>query len=176
MPRGGRPRKHDPISYEIKLFIEKGENEKAINLINSSAVDILDGEARTPLIHAAFYNNIKIILWLIENGANINHQDRNGLSALHAASIYGHIDIIKILLENGADANVIDFYGNNPLLTATHYACLNVATENNYRIVEILLKNGSNPYNKNNYGKTPFEVSERRFEIKQLYNKHMKNE
>jgi ankyrin repeat protein len=176
MAKGGRPRKHDPISYEIKSFIEKGENEEAINLINSAGVDILDGEARTPIIYAAFYNNIKIISWLIENEANINHQDRNGLSALHAASIYGHIDTIKILLENGANVNVIDSYGNNPLWTATHYACLNVATENNYKIVEILLENGSNPYNKNNYGKTPFEMSERRFEIKQLYNKYMKKE
>jgi ankyrin repeat protein len=176
MAKGGRPKKHDPIVWEIKKFIEKEENEKAQNLINSSTVDILDGEDRTPLIYAALYNNIKIISWLIEHEANVNHQDRNGLSALHAASIYGHIDIIKILLKNGANVNVIDSYGNNPLWTATHYACLAVATENNYKSVEILLKNGSNPYNENKYGKTPFEMSERRFEIRELYNKYKKNE
>jgi ankyrin repeat protein len=176
MAKGGRPKKHDPIVWEIKKLIEKGENEKAQNLINSSTVNILDGEDETPLIYAALYNNINITSWLIEHGANANHQDRNGLSALHAAAIHGHIDIIKILLENGANVNVIDSYGNNPLWTATHYACLNVATKNNYKIIEILLENGSNPYNKNNYGKTPFEISERRIEIRELYNKYINNE
>jgi ankyrin repeat protein len=112
-----------------------------------------------------------MLKWLIKNGANINHQDRNGLSSLHGATIYGNIEVIKLLLENDADQNIVDAYGNNPLWTATHWACLKASTENNYKIVEELLKSGSNPHNKNLNGKTPFERSEGNPAIRQLFNK-----
>jgi hypothetical protein len=39
-----------------------------------------------------------------------------------------------------------------------------------------LLKNGINSDNKNKFGKSPFEMSERRVEIREFYNKYIRNE
>ena len=43
---------------------------------------------------------------LIELGANINHQDKNGNTALHYAAMVDNAEICQLLLEKGADKNI----------------------------------------------------------------------
>ena len=45
---------------------------------------------------------------LFENGADINHQDKTGHTALYYAVLHGRTETVKWLLENGADALVED--------------------------------------------------------------------
>ena len=85
MSKGGRPRKYDPIADEISFAIEEMNNNKAQDLISLSSINMLDGEARTPLIYASFSGNIEMLKWLIDQGADLDHQDRSGICSLHAA-------------------------------------------------------------------------------------------
>ena len=85
MARPGRPNKSDPRIDEITFDIEKGDNERVKRLLTEVGVDASDSYLRTALIWATIYGNINLLSWLIDNGANVNHQDRNGYSALHFA-------------------------------------------------------------------------------------------
>ncbi len=84
-------------------------------LIRESDVDILDGEARTPLIHAARYGKMEIVSYVLSARANINHQDRNGSSALHFAVQERHLKIVEYLLAQGAAVDAKEEHGNTPL-------------------------------------------------------------
>ena len=67
---------------------------------------------------------------LLENGADVNVRDQQGLSALHFAALYGRTEHIRLLLKHGAKVDFIAESGK----TAEDYA-----RENGYPlIVEIL--------------------------------------
>jgi ankyrin repeat protein len=59
---------------------------------------------QTPLHAAVWVNNADIARLLIESGARIDRQDRNGNTPLHLAAMKGdtHLGIIQLLLERGA--------------------------------------------------------------------------
>ena len=85
MARPGRPRKHSPVADEIRQAIEYSTIKETLGLIRKAKVDITDGEGRTPLIHAVFAGKNEIVSATLADGANINHQDRNGWTPLHFA-------------------------------------------------------------------------------------------
>ena len=76
MARPGRPRNHDPIADDIRQCIRNAEDEAAKAFIVSKDINVLDGEACTPLIWASFHNRPDLLTWLINRGANVNHQGR----------------------------------------------------------------------------------------------------
>lgn len=86
MARPGRPNKSDIRIDEMKLDIEKGHNEKVKQLLLEAGIDACDDYLRTALIWSPFFNNIHLLNWVINSGANANHQDKNGYSALHFAA------------------------------------------------------------------------------------------
>jgi ankyrin repeat protein len=49
--------------------------------------------------------NSNIVRWLQE-GAEVDEKDSNGMTALHCAAKGGHVDCIVALLEAGADIGV----------------------------------------------------------------------
>ena len=42
---------------------------------------------------------------LIEYGANVDHQDKEGITALHRSCASGHLEAVKLLLRNKAFPN-----------------------------------------------------------------------
>ncbi|KAI9298648.1 ankyrin [Neoconidiobolus thromboides FSU 785] len=55
--------------------------------------------SKLSLLHlASSYNHISICQYLIENGANVNPQDREGWTPLHCAAAEGHESIVKYLI------------------------------------------------------------------------------
>ncbi len=161
MAHPGRPRKHDPIATDIDRCIRNGQFDDARRLISESSIEILDGEARTPLIHAAFNNFPELLDWLIESGANVNHQDRNGYSPLHFAAQECHLSIASTLLRNGCDPNLADRHGNNALWTASHEASLKIRTDDHLQMVSLLLSSGADPDLINKHGRCPRDVGTR---------------
>jgi len=60
----------------------------------------------TPLMLASQNGSTETVKLLLENGAKVNVETRNGTTALHVASQNGHTEIVKLLFEAGAKVNV----------------------------------------------------------------------
>ena len=124
-----------PIETSEQL-IERRRNERAIIAAakegNVAAVSSLheagvslniieEGyRARTLLIIAAWGKHLPVVQYLINNGADVNMQDRDGETALVRAVMQGHSEIVRVLLGAGADCNLGDSDGVTPLMNAAH--------------------------------------------------------
>jgi uncharacterized protein len=129
--------------------IEKHNNQKAKQLLGELGLEATDGYLRTPLINAASSNNLELMKWLIENGAVVNHQDRNGFSALHFTAQENKVDASKLLIENGADLDLKDGNGNTPLSNAVF------SSRGDFALVNLLVNSGANLDNVNDHEITP---------------------
>jgi ankyrin repeat protein len=81
---------------------------------------ILDG--RTALIAAAYMGHAEIVQDLLNYNADVNHQDKDGRTALSVAALCirtseGHEKVVGLLLENGAEVNHQDHDGMTPSCT-----------------------------------------------------------
>ena len=108
-----------------------------------------DADGRSLLMHAALYNRNAVINYLISSGMDIHAKDKNHYTALHFAVQSESTNAVETLLIAGADVNAIDIYGNSPLMR-----CPNTALY----ILELLLKYGANPWQKNEYGISAADV------------------
>lgn len=154
MTKAGRPNKSDPRVDNLSLDIRDGNNEKVKGLLLEVGIDALDSYQRTSFIWASFYNNIDLLIWLTNNGANLNHQDRNGFSALHFAGQEQHFDSAKLLIKKSANLELKDINGNTPLMDAIFNS------KGNYKIVNLFIESGANLDNMNNHGMTPRLLAE----------------
>lgn len=90
-----------------KELIDKGVD---INYQNRSL--------KNSVLHACLSNeteNIQILEFLLEKGANVNVQNFNGSTPLIFAVVNNHVASIKLLLEKGADVTIKDRYGSTVL-------------------------------------------------------------
>ncbi len=62
---------------------------------------------------------LDVIKVLLENGADVNHPDFDGMTPLCLASILGHKDVVQLLLESHADVGHWDRHGRTPLMLAS---------------------------------------------------------
>ena len=157
MVLSGRPRKHDPISDEIRSAIQSANDDDVRSLMASCAVDVPDGEASTPLIWAAANDRQELLRWLIAQGANVNHQNRYGYCGLHFAGQNKLAEIASILLGAGADTELRDAYGNTPLWTAGFSA------RGDFAVFLALLKQGASLDNRNHAGRTIRDLAQMLF-------------
>lgn len=106
-----------------QLFIEiQNKNNSLVQtFLEKYSIDIEDNYGRTVLLNAALYGNLELTEWVIEKGANVNHIDKNGYSALHFAAQENHTDVVKFLLEHNASPNIQDKNGNTPAWVAIMY-------------------------------------------------------
>lgn len=84
-----------------------------------------------PLHEAARRGNIKKLKTLLQEGHNINGENREGATPLHWAAFKGQKDAVIFLLKNGARVNARTKKGSTPLKLAQDY---------NQRDVEEVLK------------------------------------
>ena len=122
-------------------------------LLRDANIDILDGDARTPLMYASLEGQLGLVTWLLSNGAGIDIQDRNGHTALHFAVQEGHMDIALCLLDHGAAIDAKDIHGNTPLWRATFEA------RGTYELVQLLMAHGADPASRNESGRSPLEFA-----------------
>jgi len=87
-----------------------------------------DSNDGTPLMHAAFLKQLESVRLLLDLGADVNLQDRDGRTALNRA-ILGCNDkkrslpVVELLLQRGADPTIKDREGKTPLASVHLDGC-----------------------------------------------------
>ncbi|KAI0235048.1 Poly [ADP-ribose] polymerase tankyrase-2 [Lamellibrachia satsuma] len=132
---------------------KKGNLARVQRLATSDNINCRDTQGRnsTPLHLAAGYNNMEVAEFLLENGADVNAQDKGGLIPLHNASSYGHVDIAALLIKYDTSVNAVDKWGFTPLHEA--------AQKGRTQLCALLLAHGADPTMKNQEGQTPLDLS-----------------
>uniref|UniRef100_A0A665V9E1 Ankyrin 3 n=1 Tax=Echeneis naucrates TaxID=173247 RepID=A0A665V9E1_ECHNA len=105
----------------------------------------------TPLHVAAHYDNQKVALLLLNQGASPHAAAKNGYTPLHIAAKKNQMEITTTLLEYGASTNTVTRQGITPL----HLA----AQEGNVDIVTLLLARDAPVNMSNKSGLTPLHLA-----------------
>ncbi|XP_071833094.1 uncharacterized protein [Apostichopus japonicus] len=92
---------------------------------------------------------------LLDEGADPNAENKDGVPALMVAAMNIHLDAVEALLEEGAKigTKVTGRRGN----TALHEAVL--LGPDGQEVIELLLENNANPKAKNTKGETPYDLA-----------------
>ena len=109
------------------------------------------GWDRTPLHHASYNGRENIARLLIQRGAAVNVQGRQGDSPLHLASYRVHEKVTRLLLEHGADVMALECDRGTPL----HKASGNGLHGRRAKVVRILLQHGAEVNAQKRCGMTP---------------------
>ncbi|VFV44292.1 protein phosphatase 1 regulatory [Lynx pardinus] len=67
------------------------------------------------ILEACIDDNVDMVKFLVENGANINQPDNEGWIPLHAAASCGYLDIAEFLIGQGAHVGAVNSEGDTPL-------------------------------------------------------------
>lgn len=153
MAKGGRPYKVHEDLNELRSVIMNGDKKLMKDIIAAHGIEGFDGDKRTAIIWASFFGQIEILIWLINKGADVNHQDRIGYSCLHFCAQEQNVEAARILLENGADPNILDEHENSPLWTAIFNS------RGKLDLVRLLRLQGADPKPKNKHGKSPNDLA-----------------
>lgn len=146
------------------IAIEKQENEAVKSLFLEVGIDAVDSYfKRTMLMHASLFNNIELVNFALENGSNINKQDKIGYTALHFAVQENHAEIVDSLIKNNLEIDLQDNYGNPALWRG-------IMNNSSIKIIEKLIINGANPNLKNKNDVAPIDlIDEENTELVQLF-------
>lgn len=154
-------------------------------LAGGGAIDARDGSGATALLAATHANRIEAAKALIDAGADVNAKDNIEDSPYLYAGARGHLEILRMTLAHGADLKSVNRYGGTALIPAAerghvetvrtlieagvavdhvnklHWTALLEAIilgdggERHQRIVELLVKAGSNVNLADGDGVTP---------------------
>ncbi|MCH9648998.1 MAG: ankyrin repeat domain-containing protein [Deltaproteobacteria bacterium] len=113
----------------LGMALWRGQWETSLELLWAGADPNLAGpyfKDRTPLMIAAGkFPPTEIFSALVDQGANVDAQDKKGLTALMQAARKGSASVVRALLELGADPEIEDNRGNT---AANHARAINQGT------------------------------------------------
>ncbi|KAG0040495.1 hypothetical protein BGZ82_002211 [Podila clonocystis] len=82
------------------------------------AIQLCNNKGWSPLTTAARFGAASMVEILLHLGADLNHKDDDGSTALHHAAAYGHLQTIALLIEKGGSSTI----KNNGGWTALDFA------------------------------------------------------
>jgi len=90
----------------VSLAAFLGNQEVVVYLLEQNADPNLaaNNTSKVNALHAAVaYNDAVISQILLENGANVNQSQMQGVTAIHSAAHRGNLALVKLLVKHGAD-------------------------------------------------------------------------
>ena len=148
---------------DLERLVEVGNVEEVEKYLNggSDINRLIKGNYQMTLLHIACnYLQPAMILYLVENAADVNSRDSDSLTPLHCLilpSIQGgdymkeipiKLALIKYLIKNGANIEARDKQGNTPL----HLA---ITCDSDSKLTKYLLQIGADTLAQNNKNQTP---------------------
>ncbi|CAH3193246.1 unnamed protein product, partial [Porites evermanni] len=105
----------------------------------------------TPLMRACRFQHVRLVNFLLQQGANVHLKDKDGKTALHFACenlIWkpASCDLLNCLTENGADINALRKHNVTPLMVAS--------INGNVDQITFLIKRGANVHLQDKKGDT----------------------
>ncbi|ESL09820.1 ankyrin [Trypanosoma rangeli SC58] len=109
---------YTPLYYaSMKKNVGTRTVEQLLSL--GAEVDLKGFDDETPLYIACFNGKIKVVLLLLENGANVNTKNgRDNETPLHVAARIDNCALIALLVERGANLDAQNSRGETPLYLA----------------------------------------------------------
>jgi ankyrin repeat protein len=154
----------------IKFWLKQGVD---INLNKSNGrTPIFDVCRNKKNIFAdiTYYDTLKLLKFMVKNGANPIHKDRKGTTPLHIISEYGDLEQVKYIASFTKDINMQDDFLQTPL----HYAARNIQYDNKeriYNVLKYLLSKGADKSIKDTLKRTPYDIVKKmRFPDKNILN------
>ena len=146
----------------MRLLISKGADVNAASIDRDYQRHIqaegrpksLDSGGLTPLLYAARENCTACVDVLLQNKADINLPDPDGVSPLLVAVMNANWDLARQLIDAGADVSQWDIFGEAPLYTAVELRnridggrnSIDAPNQNTgLAIVKLLLERGADP-------------------------------
>ena len=137
---------------------------KRLFALNPGIINEKDREKDTAIMKACRdCNNINVVVFLLENGANINdkeYRDTIDQTPLIIAAFNGCRDIVKMLLDAGANIEHKNDQGENALISAVQ--------EGHIDTVKLLLDAGADVNQSNTDGETALDLAIRLRQKKEL--------
>jgi uncharacterized protein len=123
----------------LLLAIENERDETANYLAEQEHLDL---KAETPngmtaLMLAVWHQRPPLVRKLLQRGADVNHQDKDGDASVHGAAWFGNATVLDMLLAAGANPNIKNKLGGTALMWAASYG--------RDEAVQILLRKGADP-------------------------------
>ena len=139
---------HQLTCWSLLTHVSEENDDAALALIAEGGFDInfqteiLQGQF-SALHLAAMMNRKRVARALILSGAELNLQDKQGLTPLHRAVVKGHEGIVRLLIENEACVDIPNEHDLTPIFLALengHSGCVQKLIEAkcnvNYRSLE----------------------------------------
>ena len=127
-------------------------------LYANAATEVADKHGVTPLIKAVMKNCYTCVEKLINFGANIQKQTKNGNNALMFAA-QGKVKILKLFLNDKREFNIKERNHNS-------YTALMLSVQNScFKCVQLLLNKGANPKRRNKQGDDSFDLAKNNSKI-----------
>ena len=139
-------KKRVTLPKEFKDLMDEGNIEALKAIYDRCELSAHDGRFSlcTPLHMGGVPD--ELVIWLVEQGLDINIPDYYGATPLYRQAILGR-DTVKLLLELGADIGKPNTYGETPLHVAAEFF--------HPKTVKLLIDKGADVNAKNDMGRTP---------------------
>lgn len=92
---------------KAKFLLKYGGKQIAVNERNTYGL--------TPLQQSCLEGNIRLVMLLLDHGADIEGKDKNGWTALHYGIFSGHCNVASLLIDSCADFTCVDCKGRLPI-------------------------------------------------------------
>lgn len=125
---GAVVRRHGPAEVTLLMLAAVRGDVGVVSCLLDAGADpnAVNTNGETAMILAAALHRPEMVQLLVSAGAQVDHRDALGMTALHRAVLGGRqgstsaFDTVRALLDAGADASAADLHGKLPYQSARH--------------------------------------------------------